>query len=284
MAAAADSDGPARWQFAPEANVRATFSTCDGNQSSRTTLYVDGDQVTTQSGVDLACGNDLRAHRLLTNVSHTTATVAKFARTSDRGTIRLTLRCSNVVAVACNAAAQAPVDADGGASFLFTAPDDVRFSVDTCTVTQNETGVTETSQDGTVRLVNGRQEGEGRVEYFINGTWKTICGHNFGLEEARVVCGQLACPNNQGSPVRHGQCPAHFGCGSGESALGFLNCFGDEDSLTDCRRVNTDTACSGGHCHDASACCLGTCTPNVRQCPDIGGCRTLTIEAASTTM
>ena len=42
-----------------------------------------------------------------------------------------------------------------------------------------------------IRLVNGSSQREGRVEVNWNGTWRTVCDHNWGVEEAAVACSQL---------------------------------------------------------------------------------------------
>ncbi len=39
-----------------------------------------------------------------------------------------------------------------------------------------------------MRLVNGPQEGSGRVEILHDGQWGTVCDDYFGTEEALVVC------------------------------------------------------------------------------------------------
>ena len=52
--------------------------------------------------------------------------------------------------------------------------------------------------DGNVRLVNGRQPHEGRIEICFNETWGTICDWIYPLSwnrtQADVVCKQLGYP------------------------------------------------------------------------------------------
>ncbi|ELU03874.1 hypothetical protein CAPTEDRAFT_41913, partial [Capitella teleta] len=42
-----------------------------------------------------------------------------------------------------------------------------------------------------VRLVNGANEREGRVEIAHAGQWGTICDDDFGKQEADVICRSL---------------------------------------------------------------------------------------------
>lgn len=42
-----------------------------------------------------------------------------------------------------------------------------------------------------VRLAGGNGPWEGTVEVNVDGSWGTICNHNFDLSDARVICRML---------------------------------------------------------------------------------------------
>ena len=44
---------------------------------------------------------------------------------------------------------------------------------------------------GSVRLQGGRSKLEGRVEVYLGGVWGSVCGDDWGDEDATVVCRQL---------------------------------------------------------------------------------------------
>ena len=70
---------------------------------------------------------------------------------------------------------------------------------ETCLPQQTDAGVvcqantTERSNcsDGDVRLVNGSNPLEGRVEVCISNAWGTVCDRTFSEDEAIVICNQL---------------------------------------------------------------------------------------------
>ena len=44
---------------------------------------------------------------------------------------------------------------------------------------------------GAVRLVDGPDEYEGRVEVYWQGAWGTVCQDTFGIDAASVGCSEL---------------------------------------------------------------------------------------------
>uniref|UniRef100_A0A670IBX7 SRCR domain-containing protein n=1 Tax=Podarcis muralis TaxID=64176 RepID=A0A670IBX7_PODMU len=83
--------------------------------------------------------------------------------------------------------------------------------------------------DGTVRLVNGRNRCEGRVEVLHNGIWGTICDDEWDLSDASVVCRQQKC-----GPARSATANALFNEGSGPILMDDVRCTGNEISLGHC--------------------------------------------------
>uniref|UniRef100_A0A8C7F888 Scavenger receptor cysteine-rich domain-containing group B protein-like n=1 Tax=Oncorhynchus kisutch TaxID=8019 RepID=A0A8C7F888_ONCKI len=80
-----------------------------------------------------------------------------------------------------------------------------------------------------VRLVNGRNRCEGRVEVWHNGTWGTVCDDDWDMVDANVVCRQLDC----GLAMAVGSI-SEYGQGSGPVLLDNVDCKGGETDLGQC--------------------------------------------------
>ncbi|XP_069449500.1 neurotrypsin isoform X3 [Ovis canadensis] len=100
-----------------------------------------------------------------------------------------------------------------------------------------------------IRLMDGENEKEGRVEVFINGQWGTVCDDGWTDEDATVICRQLGYKG----PAR-ARSMAYFGEGEGPIHMDNVKCTGNERSLADCVRQDIgDHDCR--HSEDAGVIC-----------------------------
>ena len=61
-------------------------------------------------------------------------------------------------------------------------------------------------EEGSIQIVDGIIEQEGRVEVCIDGVWGAVCDDGWGKTDAHVACQQLGHPElgilaNENSPV-----------------------------------------------------------------------------------
>ncbi|XP_067153745.1 neurotrypsin isoform X3 [Apteryx mantelli] len=100
-----------------------------------------------------------------------------------------------------------------------------------------------------IRLMDGENKKEGRVEIFINGQWGTICDDGWSDKDAAVVCRQLGYKG----PAR-ARTMAYFGEGKGPIHVDNVKCTGNERSLADCIKQDIGTH-NCRHSEDAGAIC-----------------------------
>ncbi|KAI4872548.1 hypothetical protein NFI96_003105 [Prochilodus magdalenae] len=104
---------------------------------------------------------------------------------------------------------------------------------------------------GSVRLVDGGSRCAGRVEVLHRGQWGTVCGDNWDMRNAAVVCRELVC----GEAV-DALSDAHFGPGSGPIWMDDVDCTGSESTLKNCRSSESSKR-NCDHSRDAGVICSG---------------------------
>ena len=104
-----------------------------------------------------------------------------------------------------------------------------------------------------VRLIGGATEYEGRVEFYYNGQWGTVCDDNWDINDAAVVCRQLHF-TGASEALRL----SAFGQGTGPIWLDNVLCTGSEQQLSDCPHNGFGTH-NCIHSEDAGVRCRGMC-------------------------
>ncbi|XP_070175998.1 neurotrypsin-like [Littorina saxatilis] len=119
-----------------------------------------------------------------------------------------------------------------------------------------------------IRLVDGSQSYEGRVELLVNGKWGTICDSNWDDKDARVVCRQLGYDPYRATAYRS----ATFNAGSGPIYLTDLMCVGRETDILRCPKTYPFKQVNCLHRDDAGVACssIDNCTTN--PCGHYGVC------------
>ncbi|XP_071378770.1 scavenger receptor cysteine-rich domain-containing protein DMBT1-like [Centroberyx affinis] len=103
-----------------------------------------------------------------------------------------------------------------------------------------------------VRLVGGSSNDScsGRVEFYHNNQWGSVCDDRWGLADAQVVCRELGCGTALSAPG-----VAHFGRGEGPIWLDDVDCTGSESTLRECRHAGLGSHYYCSHREDAGVVC-----------------------------
>ena len=104
-------------------------------------------------------------------------------------------------------------------------------------------------------MIGGITQYEGRVEFYYNNEWGTVCDDNWDINDAMVVCRQL---HFTGANEALGFAP--FGAGTGPVWLDSVLCTGSEQALYECPHNNDSSFGSNcTHSRDAGVRCYGKC-------------------------
>ena len=104
---------------------------------------------------------------------------------------------------------------------------------------------------GDIRLVNGSNIYEGRVEVCVNNRWGTVCHDLWDTSDAEVVCGQLGYSTSDAITYTD----AYFGRGTGPIWLDGVQCTGSETHLVNCTAYYGIGRHNCGHHEDAGVDC-----------------------------
>ena len=178
-------------------------------------------------------------------------------QTSSSGSVTLTALDNSVPAVN----AMVTVSATAVNEVGVTGPADV-----TLTIVDDEA-----PPAGTLRLVDGEVEHEGRLEMYYDGQWGTICNDYWTNEDADVACKQLGySEGSEGNASRYRQ--GYFGPGSGPIHLDDMLCAGNETGLLMCPRVDDKPVGSHNcrHSEDVGVRCSAG-SPRISGVPALSG-------------
>ncbi|KAG7277961.1 hypothetical protein CRUP_022131, partial [Coryphaenoides rupestris] len=102
----------------------------------------------------------------------------------------------------------------------------------------------------TIRLLNGSNHCSGRLEIFQGGHWAPVFNHNWGLNEALVVCKEMQC----GEPMVTSTSPDF---GQASQVTGYTaKCNGGESSISQCS-LSGYAMTSRDHAAEATVVCSG---------------------------
>ena len=105
--------------------------------------------------------------------------------------------------------------------------------------------------NGALRLVNTESTFGGRLEFYYNGEWGTVCDDSWGSSDAAVACRQMGFVGVSVSDS------SQFGFGSSSQTIWLddVGCSGSESRLIDCnhRGIGVENC---GHSEDVGIECI----------------------------
>lgn len=100
-----------------------------------------------------------------------------------------------------------------------------------------------------IRVVDGYDSCQGRVEVQYDDVWGTVCDDGWDMANAIVVCRQLGC-----GTALEVKLQAYYGYGTGPILLDNVHCTGEETHLSMCAHSGLGQH-NCGHHEDAGVTC-----------------------------
>ncbi len=104
--------------------------------------------------------------------------------------------------------------------------------------------------DGALRIVDGANADEGRLELFYNNQWGTVCDDRWDFNDATVACNQLGYPGAAAALFTFNVVD-----GAGPILLDDVQCLGTEANLLDCVHREPVGSHNCSHFEDAGVRC-----------------------------
>lgn len=104
--------------------------------------------------------------------------------------------------------------------------------------------------DGALRIVDGANADEGRLELFWQGDWGTVCDDRWDVNDATVACKQLGYPGAEAALFTF-----NVPDGTGRILLDDVQCTGTEANLLDCTHREPVGSHNCSHFEDAGVRC-----------------------------
>ncbi|XP_045183524.2 deleted in malignant brain tumors 1 protein-like [Mercenaria mercenaria] len=106
------------------------------------------------------------------------------------------------------------------------------------------------------RLVNGTGPYDGRVEFFVDGHWGTICNRYVDMYDAQAIC------NTHNASLATYFDTALYGEGSGPVLIGYISCGSGRDHVNECSYYSPFRS-SCRHNYDLSIACTPCGLPDI---------------------
>ncbi|XP_041484694.1 deleted in malignant brain tumors 1 protein-like [Lytechinus variegatus] len=125
------------------------------------------------------------------------------------------------------------------------------YGIHNCSHSEDVGVICSGEADLKIRLVDGPDESQGRLEMFYFGSWGTVCQYGWTMFDSEVVCRMLGYVGAAAYSFY-----SSYGRGTGEIILSEPRCSGKESSLLECNRAYDLGVTYCGHTYEIGVSCL----------------------------